>query len=106
MAVKMWRPTSSIFVARHHPGDKDVAGGKDPLGGDDRLRYIGAKESYLPVDQPVQERQREEPSFCATVVDGAFFVFNGNHDGEWWNIDHTNQNAQVACDAYIDASIY
>jgi hypothetical protein len=58
------------------------------------------------VDRPVQERQREEPSFRATVLDGAFTVFNGNRDGEWWNIDHADRNAQVACDAYIGASIY
>jgi hypothetical protein len=43
--------------------------------------------------------------FRAAIVNGDFAVFNGNCDGEWWNIDHSNQDAQVTDDAYICASI-
>ncbi len=69
MAVKMEGPGSSIFVTRHHPGGKDIAGGKSCLGGDNCLCYAGAKESDLPVDQPIRDHQWEEPLFCAAVVD-------------------------------------
>jgi hypothetical protein len=93
VAVKAEGPRSSIFVAHHHPRGKGVAGGKNRLGGNDRLGYIGAKESDLPVDQPIQDCQREEPLFCAAVVDGDFSVFNGNCNGEWWDINQADKKA-------------
>jgi hypothetical protein len=41
----------------------------------------------------------------AAIVDGGVAVFNGDRDGEWWDIDSSNQDVQVASDAYICASI-
>jgi hypothetical protein len=45
MAVKTEGPGSSIFVPHHQPGDKDVTGGKNCLGGDDCLCSVGTKET-------------------------------------------------------------
>ncbi len=92
VTVEMERAGLSIFVTCHHPRDKDVAEGKNRLGGDNCLHHICAKEGYLPVDRPVRDRQRKKPAFCATVVDRGVTVLECNCDGEGWDINHTNQD--------------
>ncbi len=92
VTVKMERAGSSIFVPGHHLRDKDVAGGKNCLGGDNCLRHICAKEGYLPVDRPVRDCQRKKPAFCATVIDPGVTVLERNRDGEGWDINYANQD--------------
>jgi hypothetical protein len=43
--------------------------------------------------------------FRAAVVDGGFAVFDGHCDGEWWDINHSDQDANIACDTYICTAI-
>ncbi len=105
VAVEAKRTGTAVFETSHHPGDKNVAGSEDRLGGDDRLGCIDAKEKILPVDRSIREHEQDETTFRAAVVDGCVAVFNGNSDGEWGNIDNADHNAQVTCNAYIRPTV-
>ncbi len=49
-AIKTDRSWSAILKSRLGPRAEHVTGGKDGLWRDDRLDYVGAVETELPVD--------------------------------------------------------
>ncbi len=84
MTVKMDGAWSRVPVSSHGPRCKDIAHGKNSLGGDDSFDHVGGVEVLLPMDGAIHQSQQKITHLHAKVVKRRRAVtMERNSDREW-----------------------
>jgi hypothetical protein len=105
-AIKTDGSWSAILKSHLGPRAEHITGGKDGLWRDDRLNYVGAVETELPVDQAIVASEWCIPLFGASIVRSYVCPINSNrysHRGDVYGVD---QCGDVACDADVSPTIH